>query len=118
MLDKVQGIAPATGRSQGQIEYFVVSATFIFNKTRLIVSTSTVYNSEKFSPWLEQRFRQNERQSSPLLFGGQNLVFTQFLAVLAILHKDDLKKRTNSSVSSLHPGAINPFLHIVLVRNS
>ena len=42
----------------------------------------------------------------------------QFLAVLAILHQDDLKNRMNSSISLYHPGAIHDFLHIVLEQNS
>ena len=37
---------------------------------------------------------------------------------LAILHQDDLKNRMNSSFTSNHPGAINSFLHIILVQNS
>ena len=50
-----------------------------------------------------------------MLFGGQT--FFEFLAALAILHKDDLKNRMNSSFSSYHPGAINPFLPVILVQN-
>ena len=41
-------------------------------------------------------------------------VMNQFLAALAILHQDDLKKGMNSSYSPYRPGAIYPFLHIVL----
>ena len=41
--------------------------------------------------------------------------FIPFLATRAIFHRDDLK---NSSFSSYHPGAINHFLHIILVQNS
>ena len=48
--------------------------------------------------------------------GGKE--FIQFLAALAILHKDDLNNRVNSSVSSNHPGAIHPILQFVLVQNS
>ena len=57
-----------------------------------------------------------EKEKSSLLFGGKNLF--NFLAALAFLHKDDLKNRMNSSFSSDYPGAINPFLHIILVQNS
>ena len=46
----------------------------------------------------------------------------RFLAMLAILHQDDLKKGMNSSYSSCRPGAIHPTIHpilqIVLVQNS
>ena len=42
--------------------------------------------------------------------------FIQFLALLAILHQDDLKNRMNSSFSSYLPGAIHPFLRIILVQ--
>ena len=44
--------------------------------------------------------------------------FIQFLAALAIFHQDDLNNRMNLSFSSYHPGpgAIYPFLHIILVQ--
>ena len=41
----------------------------------------------------------------------------QFIAALAILHQDDLKKGINSSFSSYRPGAIYAILHIVLLQN-
>ena len=47
--------------------------------------------------------------------------FIQILAVLTILHRDDLKNslnRINSSISSYHPSAIYPFPNILLVQNS
>ena len=44
--------------------------------------------------------------------------FTKILAVLTILHRDDLKNRINSSFSSYHPSAIYPFPNIILVQNS
>ena len=43
--------------------------------------------------------------------------FIKFLAALAILHKDNLKNRMNSSFSSYHPGLIHSFLRIILVQN-
>ena len=43
--------------------------------------------------------------------------YVQFPAALAILLHHDLKKRTYSSFSSYHPGAIPPFLQIILVQN-
>ena len=43
--------------------------------------------------------------------------FNQFLFAQAILHQDDLNNRINSSFSSYHPGAIHPFLLIILVQN-
>ena len=43
--------------------------------------------------------------------------YIQFLAALAVFHQNDLKTRMNSSFSSYHPGAIHPFLHIILVEN-
>ena len=36
----------------------------------------------------------------------------QFLAALAILNPDELKKRMNSSFSSIRPGAIHPILQV------
>ena len=42
----------------------------------------------------------------------------QFIAAVAILHQEDLKKGINSSYCSYHPGAIHPILHIVMVQNS
>ena len=42
----------------------------------------------------------------------------QFLAALAFLHQDYLKKGMNSSYSSYRPGAIHPMLPIVLEQNS
>ena len=39
---------------------------------------------------------------------------SQFLAVLAILHQDDLMKVMNSSYTSYRPGAIRPILHIII----
>ena len=39
--------------------------------------------------------------------------FIQFIAALAILHQEGLKKGMNSSY---HSGAIHPILHIVLVQ--
>ena len=41
--------------------------------------------------------------------------FIKFLAVLAVLHKEDFKNRMNSSFSSYHRGVIWPLLHIILV---
>ena len=40
----------------------------------------------------------------------------RFLAVLAILHQDDLNKGINSSYSSYRPGAVHPILFIGLVQ--
>ena len=37
---------------------------------------------------------------------------TQFVAVLVILHPDELKKGMNSSYSSYRPGAIHLIFHI------
>ena len=45
---------------------------------------------------------------------GSELI--KFLAALALLHQDDSKNRMNSSFSSYHPGAINLFLHTILVQ--
>ena len=46
--------------------------------------------------------------------------FIQFLAALAIfdVNHDDLKNRMNSYCSSYHPGAIHPFLHIILCKTA
>ena len=40
--------------------------------------------------------------------------FIQVLATLAILHPNEFKNSMNSSFSSCPPGAIHPFLHIIL----
>ena len=42
----------------------------------------------------------------------------KFFAVLAILYQNDLKKGIHSFCSSYRPGAINPFLQIILVAYS
>ena len=39
----------------------------------------------------------------------------QFLAALAILHQDDMKKGMNLCYSQYRPGAVHSILHIVLV---
>ena len=44
--------------------------------------------------------------------------FIQFLAAVAVLHQDDLKKEMNSFYSLFHPGAIHPIIHIDLLQNS
>ena len=43
--------------------------------------------------------------------------FIKFLAALALLLQDNFKNRINSSFFSYDPGAIHPFLHIILVQN-
>ena len=42
--------------------------------------------------------------------GGGEIYSSQFLATLAILYQDDMKKGMNLSNSSYRPGAIRPFL--------
>ena len=41
----------------------------------------------------------------------------KFLAALSIFHRNDLKNRMRKKciLSFIHPGAIHPFLHIILV---
>ena len=63
----------------------------------------------------EEIYIEEKGQRSSLLFGGTE--FIHFLA-LAVLHQDISKNRMNSSFSSYHPGAIQPFLLIILVQNS
>ena len=46
------------------------------------------------------------------MYGGQ----IHFLAALATLHQDNLKKGMNSSCSSYRPDAIHPILHVVKVQ--
>ena len=46
------------------------------------------------------------------MYGGQ----IHFLAALATLHQDTLKKGMNSSCSSYRPDAIHPILHVVKVQ--
>ena len=50
-----------------------------------------------------------------LLFG--NILYS-ILAAPVIFHQDDLKNWMISSISSYHPGAINPFLLVILAHNS
>ena len=50
----------------------------------------------------------------PVIWGTELI---QFIAALAILHQDDLKKGINSAFSSYRPGAIYAILHIVLLQN-
>ena len=50
-----------------------------------------------------------------LLFGGQNL-FSSLPRQLQNFAPDDLKNRMNSSFYSNHPGAIHPFLQIILMQ--
>ena len=45
---------------------------------------------------------------------GKELI--QFLAILAILHQDALKKGMNSTYPSYRPGPIHSILHNVLVQ--
>ena len=42
----------------------------------------------------------------------------QFIAALAMLHQDDLKKGMSSSYSSYRPGAIHPIVQFVLVQHT
>ena len=42
--------------------------------------------------------------------------FIQFLAALAILSQDDLRSGMILYFSSYHTGALNPFLHIILMQ--
>ena len=64
------------------------------------------------------RRRIKTEKKAKVVVGVWEVELIQFLAVLAILHQDDLKNRMNSSISLYHPGAIHDFLHIVLEQNS
>ena len=56
---------------------------------------------------ISEGFIQKRRQRSSLLYLGTE--FIQCLAALPILDQDDLQNWMNSSFSSFHPGATNPF---------
>ena len=60
------------------------------------------------------RIQAEEKAKVVAVVWGTELI--EFLAALAILHQDDMKKGMNSSYSSYHPGAIHPVLHIFLVQ--
>ena len=64
------------------------------------------------------RKRINTEETAKVFAAAWGTELLQFLAALAILDQDDLKKRIISSYSSNRPGAIHPILQIVLVQNS
>ena len=61
-----------------------------------------------------RRIKTKEKAKVVTSVGGTELI--QFLAALAVLHQDDLKKGMNSSCSAKCPGAIHPIIHIILVH--
>ena len=52
-----------------------------------------------------KRIETKINQRSSLLWGGGGAELIQFLAALAILHQDELKKKMNASLSSNNSGA-------------
>ena len=64
------------------------------------------------------RRRINTEEKTTVVAAVWGKEFIQFLAALAILHKDDCKNRMNSSLSPYHPGAIHPILQIVQLQSS
>ena len=63
-----------------------------------------------------RRIKTEEKVKVVAAVWGTELI--KFLAVLTILHQDDLKKGINSSYSSYRPAAIHPIYKIFLVQNS
>ena len=61
-----------------------------------------------------RRIKTEEKAKVVAVVWGTEVI--QFLASLAILHHDDLKKKMNSTYSSQRPGASHPILHIALVQ--
>ena len=59
---------------------------------------------------LSQRRRIKTEEKAKVVAAVLGTEFIQFLATLAILHREDLKNRMNSSYSEFHPGTIHPFL--------
>ena len=80
----------------------------MMGNAHLVVASSTV-------PATKRRIytADRKRQRSSLLLEGTE--FNIFLAALAIFYKEVLKKTMNSSFL---PGAIHPFLQIILVQIS
>ena len=64
---------------------------------------------------VDHRRRSHAEEKAKVVTAVWGITFIQFLAVLVILNHVDLKNRMNSSFSSCHPGAINPFLHVILL---
>ena len=62
------------------------------------------------------RRRKHTEKQAKVVAAVWGTVFIQFLAVIAVLHEDDLKNIMNLSFSSNYPGAIHPFLQIILVQ--
>ena len=65
---------------------------------------------------VDHRRRSHAEEKAKVVTAVWGIAFIQFLAVLVILNHVDLKNRMNSSFSSCHPGAINPFLHFILLQ--
>ena len=49
---------------------------------------------------------------------GDRIYYCKFIDTIAIWHQDNLKNRMKAHFSSYHPGAIHPFLLIILVQNN
>ena len=67
---------------------------------------------------IEKGYRLQKEEKAKVVAAVWGMELIQFLAPLAILHQDDLKKGMNSSYSSYRPGAIHPILQIILIQNS
>ena len=80
--------------------------------------TKGFYSSSLLQQYSRNRSRIYTEEKAKVVAAAWGTDFIQFLAALAILIQDFLKNSRNSSFSSYHPGAINHFLHIVLVQKS
>ena len=75
-----------------------------------------VYKQVLFCTFLYQRRRVKTEEKAKIVAAIWGTEFIQFLAAVAVLHQDDLKKEMNSFYSLFLPGAIHPIIHIVLVQ--
>ena len=78
---------------------------------------SGTYSTSQHYPWQDRVIIYTE-ENAKVVSAIWGTKWIQFIATLAVLHQDDLKKGMNSSYSSYRPGAIHPILQIVLVQNS
>ena len=66
----------------------------------------------------DHRRRIKTEEKAKVIAAAWKAELIHFFAMLAILHKDDLKKGMNTFYISYRPGAIHPILQIILVENS
>ena len=65
--------------------------------------------------WQIQRRKIQTEEKAKVVSAVWGTELIQFLATLAILYQDDLKKDMNLSYSLYRPGAIHPIIHIIIL---